>query len=244
MLCKQQQGQQAFHVSGVGIPERAGVPDKDQAPQAPMTEREFMTSQREAPKDLSGVLDESAQTLFLTELWRGLGLTLKVFFEPKVTVRRAELDTDCNSSSSSVPPNSFPMPPPGTLTTPLAHWQSPARVCIALVPGLHPRAAPSIPVAGTALTLALEATLGGLDPSKAACFADCLQGWSTSTHHDCLQINYPFEKGPISPRFRGEHALRRYETGEERCIACKLCEAVRNPPSPTYASLLTATALL
>ena len=39
-------------------------------------------------------------------------------------------------------------------------------------------------------------------------------------------INYPFEKGPISPRFRGEHALRRYPNGEERCIACKLCEAV------------------
>ncbi|KAL1900777.1 ndufs8, ubiquinone oxidoreductase 23 kd subunit [Ceratocystis pirilliformis] len=38
-------------------------------------------------------------------------------------------------------------------------------------------------------------------------------------------IYYPFEKGPISPRFRGEHALRRYPTGEERCIACKLCEA-------------------
>lgn len=37
---------------------------------------------------------------------------------------------------------------------------------------------------------------------------------------------YPFEKGPISPRFRGEHALRRYASGEERCIACKLCEAV------------------
>lgn len=37
---------------------------------------------------------------------------------------------------------------------------------------------------------------------------------------------YPFEKGPISPRFRGEHALRRYPTGEERCIACKLCEAI------------------
>ncbi|KTW31156.1 NADH-ubiquinone oxidoreductase 23 kDa subunit, mitochondrial [Pneumocystis jirovecii RU7] len=37
---------------------------------------------------------------------------------------------------------------------------------------------------------------------------------------------YPFEKGPVSPRFRGEHALRRYPTGEERCIACKLCEAV------------------
>jgi len=39
-------------------------------------------------------------------------------------------------------------------------------------------------------------------------------------------IYYPFEKGPISPRFRGEHALRRYPTGEERCIACKLCEAI------------------
>ena len=39
-------------------------------------------------------------------------------------------------------------------------------------------------------------------------------------------LNYPFEKGPISPRFRGEHALRRYSNGEERCIACKLCEAI------------------
>ncbi|PWZ01377.1 putative NADH-ubiquinone oxidoreductase 23 kDa subunit precursor [Testicularia cyperi] len=39
-------------------------------------------------------------------------------------------------------------------------------------------------------------------------------------------IMYPFEKGPMSPRFRGEHALRRYPTGEERCIACKLCEAI------------------
>ncbi len=41
-----------------------------------------------------------------------------------------------------------------------------------------------------------------------------------------LTINYPFEKGPLSPRFRGEHALRRYPNGEERCIACKLCEAI------------------
>ena len=41
-----------------------------------------------------------------------------------------------------------------------------------------------------------------------------------------VTINYPYEKGPISPRFRGEHALRRYPNGEERCIACKLCEAV------------------
>ncbi|MFT4359121.1 NADH-quinone oxidoreductase subunit NuoI [Bartonella bacilliformis] len=38
-------------------------------------------------------------------------------------------------------------------------------------------------------------------------------------------INYPYEKGFVSHRFRGEHALRRYPNGEERCIACKLCEA-------------------
>ena len=41
-----------------------------------------------------------------------------------------------------------------------------------------------------------------------------------------VTLNYPFEKGPLSPRFRGEHALRRYRNGEERCIACKLCEAI------------------
>ena len=39
-------------------------------------------------------------------------------------------------------------------------------------------------------------------------------------------LNYPAEKTPQSPRFRGLHALRRYPNGEERCIACKLCEAV------------------
>ena len=39
-------------------------------------------------------------------------------------------------------------------------------------------------------------------------------------------INYPYERGTLSPRFRGEHALRRYPNGEERCIACKLCEAI------------------
>ena len=39
-------------------------------------------------------------------------------------------------------------------------------------------------------------------------------------------VQYPDEKTPLSPRFRGLHALRRYPNGEERCIACKLCEAV------------------
>jgi len=52
--------------------------------------------------------------------------------------------------------------------------------------------------------------------------------WVTMQYFFRLKVtlNYPFEKGSISPRFRGEHALRRYMTGEERCIACKLCEAI------------------
>jgi NADH-quinone oxidoreductase subunit I len=41
-----------------------------------------------------------------------------------------------------------------------------------------------------------------------------------------ITVQYPDEKTPLSPRFRGLHALRRYPNGEERCIACKLCEAV------------------
>ena len=53
-------------------------------------------------------------------------------------------------------------------------------------------------------------------------------------------INYPFEKNPISPRFRGEHALRRYPNGEERCIACKLCEAVCPALAITIESELVA----
>jgi len=82
------------------------------------------SSDKEVPRDIAGILDASAQTLFITELARGMSLALKYFFTKKVT------------------------------------------------------------------------------------------------------LNYPFEKASLSPRFRGEHALRRYPTGEERCIACKLCEAV------------------
>lgn len=56
-----------------------------------------------------------------------------------------------------------------------------------------------------------------------------LSGFAVTLSHifkEPATINYPFEKGPLSPRFRGEHALRRYPSGEERCIACKLCEAI------------------
>ena len=100
------------------------------------------------------MLDNSAQTLFLTEMFRGMSLTLKYFFEKKVTVRRGVRGVNLS-----------------------ARERRNLHLCA--------RASPL--------------------PS---------------------QINYPFEKGPLSPRFRGEHLLRRYPSGEERCIACKLCEAV------------------
>lgn len=58
---------------------------------------------------------------------------------------------------------------------------------------------------------------------------DMIKGMSITFRHmfsKNFTLMYPWEKTPISPRFRGEHALRRYPNGEERCIACKLCEAV------------------
>ncbi|KAH8243267.1 hypothetical protein KR032_006075 [Drosophila birchii] len=60
-------------------------------------------------------------------------------------------------------------------------------------------------------------------------FGELFRGFAVTLAHifkEPATINYPFEKGPLSPRFRGEHALRRYPSGEERCIACKLCEAI------------------
>ncbi|XP_022219674.1 NADH dehydrogenase (ubiquinone) 23 kDa subunit [Drosophila obscura] len=60
-------------------------------------------------------------------------------------------------------------------------------------------------------------------------FGELFRGFGVTLAHifkEPATINYPFEKGPLSPRFRGEHALRRYPSGEERCIACKLCEAI------------------
>ena len=64
---------------------------------------------------------------------------------------------------------------------------------------------------------------------RSALLTELLSGmWLTLVYffRPKVTLNYPFEKGPLSPRFRGEHALRRYESGEERCIACKLCEAI------------------
>lgn len=65
--------------------------------------------------------------------------------------------------------------------------------------------------------------------ARAFLLLEMLQGMALSFKYmfkPRVTINYPMEKGPLSPRFRGEHALRRYPNGEERCIACKLCEAI------------------
>ncbi|WP_448585740.1 NADH-quinone oxidoreductase subunit NuoI [Thermaurantiacus sp.] len=68
-----------------------------------------------------------------------------------------------------------------------------------------------------------------VDRAKALLLLEFLKGMALTLRYAFRPketVNYPFEKGPLSPRFRGEHALRRYPNGEERCIACKLCEAV------------------
>ena len=64
---------------------------------------------------------------------------------------------------------------------------------------------------------------------KSLLLLELLKGLSLTMRHmfrPSITINYPEEKTPKSVRFRGLHALRRYPNGEERCIACKLCEAV------------------
>ena len=68
-----------------------------------------------------------------------------------------------------------------------------------------------------------------IDRSRNLLLAELLSGMALTFRYmfrPKVTLNYPHEKGQLSPRFRGEHALRRYPNGEERCIACKLCEAV------------------
>ena len=68
-----------------------------------------------------------------------------------------------------------------------------------------------------------------VDKARALFLLDFVKGFGLGMKYFFRKkatLNYPFEKGPLSPRFRGEHALRRYPNGEERCIACKLCEAI------------------
>ena len=67
------------------------------------------------------------------------------------------------------------------------------------------------------------------DIANSLLLGELLQGLRLTGRHlfaRKITVLYPEEKTPMSPRFRGLHALRRYPNGEERCIACKLCEAV------------------
>ena len=68
-----------------------------------------------------------------------------------------------------------------------------------------------------------------VDLLKSLLLLELLRGLALTGRHMFarkITVQYPEEKTPLSPRFRGLHALRRYPNGEERCIACKLCEAV------------------
>jgi NADH-quinone oxidoreductase subunit I len=70
---------------------------------------------------------------------------------------------------------------------------------------------------------------GARDYLKGLMLVELLRGLSLTGRYlfkTKFTVQYPEERAPISPRFRGLHALRRYPNGEERCIACKLCEAV------------------
>src|SRR5437016_7669933 len=69
----------------------------------------------------------------------------------------------------------------------------------------------------------------GVNPLKTFLLPELLKGLMVTARtlfSRKYTLNYPEEKTPQSPRFRGLHALRRYPNGEERCIACKLCEAI------------------
>ena len=68
-----------------------------------------------------------------------------------------------------------------------------------------------------------------LENARGLFLVELLKGMSLTLRYmfrPRVTLNYPFERQAQSPRFRGEHALRRYPNGEERCIACKLCEAI------------------
>jgi len=71
--------------------------------------------------------------------------------------------------------------------------------------------------------------MGARDFIRSLFLKELLQGLAVTAGYffkPKITVQYPEEKTPLSPRFRGLHALRRYPNGEERCIACKLCEAV------------------
>jgi NADH-quinone oxidoreductase subunit I len=88
------------------------------------------------------------------------------------------------------------------------------------------------------LNAAMKSNVAGIEtadyevvtvPHTAAALTELFKGMALTGKYMFsrkITIQFPEEKTPLSPRFRGLHALRRYDNGEERCIACKLCEAV------------------
>lgn len=91
------------------------------------------------------------------------------------------------------------------------------------------------------MTTAAVAPFSFKDFLKSFLLVELLKGMALTGRYafkSKVTIQFPEEKTPLSPRFRGLHALRRYENGEERCIACKLCEAVC-PAMPSRSSLMS-----
>ncbi|GAA5831119.1 hypothetical protein JCM11251_005151 [Rhodosporidiobolus azoricus] len=122
---------------------------------------------------------------------------------------------------------SFSSSPSARLATPLDPQTGPTQV------GRAPRHADTIQKARHAQALQTpDYSKGPSALDKAASlffFTEIVRGMAVVLEQffrPPYTIMYPFEKGPVSSRFRGEHALRRYASGEERCIACKLCEAI------------------
>ena len=90
---------------------------------------------------------------------------------------------------------------------------------------------PTAPECGAATSDVMEddRTSASATSSRPTCSSSCSRGWAFTGRHlfaRKITVQFPEEKTPVSPRFRGLHALRRYPNGEERCIGCKLCEAV------------------
>ena len=92
--------------------------------------------------------------------------------------------------------------------------------------GLDADALVGVPLGGAIIDNLIK---NARDLFKTFLLLELLRGLAISGRHlfrRTVTVQFPEEKTPISPRFRGLHALRRYPNGEERCIGCKLCEAV------------------
>ena len=158
-------------------------------------------------------MDRLSYSYLMDDMWRGHMLTVEVILKPKVTLvsflaLRSRLPGSAGPAGTLARGHAGPRArgPAG----PQADSTAAARRCGPIRPR-RSRDSPTPPRPPPCSLLPNHLPLPALFAPVA---------------HTPPAQNYPFEKGPISTRFRGEHALRRYPSGEERCIACKLCEAV------------------